>query len=281
MPGSGRMSGTAEKKGIIMNIQDYVCPSADEKPLETLNPTGGMTAIFRRIACVGDSLASGELETWEEHSGRKVYLDLFEHSWGQYLARMTGATVYNFSKGGMTAKEFIESFADSKNFWDPKLASDAYIFALGVNDLIGRGMEIGSCADIDPADWKNNKPTFAGWFGKVVQRYRAIQPAAPLFFITMPRENTDPERTAKCDAHAELMYSMAEFFGNAYVVDLRRYGPVYDRDFKSRYYGGGHLNTMGYYFTALEIASYIDWIIRHNAKNFSSNGLAGLPYTLC
>ena len=264
-----------------MNIQDYLHPDVGELPLETLNPTGGLTAIFRRIACVGDSLSSGELETLEKIGGKKVYLDLFEHSWGQYLARMTGATVYNFSRGGMTAKEFMEGFANSKNFWDPKLACDAYIFALGVNDLIGRGMEIGSCADLDPTDWNNNKPTFAGWFGQVVGRFRAIQPEAPLFFVTMPREEDTQEVAAKRDAHARMMYEMADYFGNAYVLDLRKYGPVYDRDFKARFYGGGHLNTMGYYLTALEIGSYIDWIIRHNARAFRSVGLSGLPYTLC
>ena len=54
-----------QKKEHVMDIEHFIHPSRDEQPLETLNPPGGMAAIFRRIACVGDSLSSGELETWD------------------------------------------------------------------------------------------------------------------------------------------------------------------------------------------------------------------------
>ena len=261
-----------------MNPDLYLCPSPDGLPLADLNPTGGMTAILRRIGCVGDSLSSGELET-RNAQGRVVWLDLYEHSWGQYLARMTGATVYNFSKGGMTAQEYCESFADSRNFWDPKLACDAYILALGVNDLYARGQPLGSAADVCLADPAQNRPTFAGWFGRIVQRLRGIQPEAKFFFLTMPRREAD-ETSARRDGHAALMYDLAGLFGNAYVIDLRRYAPPHDAAFRARYYGGSHLNAMGYYLTALQIGSYIDWIIRRNPSDFRSCGLAGLPYAL-
>lgn len=262
-----------------MNIDHFIHPSADEKPLDNLTPTGGMAAIFRRVACVGDSLSSGELETLDP-TGKKVYLDLYEHSWGQYLARMTGAKVYNFSKGGMTAKDYIESFANSRNFWDPKLACDAYIIALGVNDLYGLKQEVGTVADINTDKPEESAPTLAGYLGQLILRLRSIQPQAKFFYLTMPREDNSPEYNAKGDAHAKLMYAFAEFFGNSYVIDLRQYGPVYDKAFKERFYGGGHLNTEGYYLTALEVASYIDYIVRHNPRDFRETGLAGLPYTL-
>lgn len=261
-----------------MDIEHFIHPSRDEQPLETLNPTGGMAAIFRRIACVGDSLSSGELETWDP-TGKKVYLDLFEHSWGQYIARMTGATVYNFSKGGMTAKEYIESFGNARNYWDPKLAADAYIIALGVNDLIGHKQEVGSVADINREEPGKSAQTLAGYLGQLILRLRTIQPEAKFFYLTMP--HTDPDdHEALGDAHQKLMYEFAEFFGNSYVIDLRKYGPVYDEEFKAKFYGGGHLNTLGYYFTALEVASYMDYLIRHNPRDFRETGLAGLPYTL-
>ena len=65
-----------------------------DRPFEQKPYGGGSCAIFRKIACVGDSLASGELEIvrGEERS----YLDLYDYSWGQFLGRMTGAKVYNF-----------------------------------------------------------------------------------------------------------------------------------------------------------------------------------------
>ena len=67
-----------------MNIEHFIHPT-DEKPLENLISTGGLTAIFRRIGCVGDSLSSGEPEMTDP-TDKKVCPDLCEHSWGQYNA---------------------------------------------------------------------------------------------------------------------------------------------------------------------------------------------------
>ena len=106
----------------------------EEKPLERLLEGGGFSAIFRTVGCIGDSLSSGELEAVHE-DGTKSYHDYFEHSWGQYIARANGAKVYNFSRGGMSAREYCERFAEDKGFWNPELAAEAYIIALGVNDV--------------------------------------------------------------------------------------------------------------------------------------------------
>lgn len=80
-----------------------------EKPLDNILTDGGFAAIFRTLACVGDSFSSGELEII--NNGEVKALDVYEQSWGQYIARMTGAKVYNFSRGGMKAKEYFEEFA--------------------------------------------------------------------------------------------------------------------------------------------------------------------------
>ena len=44
-----------------MNLQDYYF-NAGEKPLDRIPQNGGFAAIFRTIACVGDSLSSGEFQ---------------------------------------------------------------------------------------------------------------------------------------------------------------------------------------------------------------------------
>ncbi len=128
-----------------MNINDYYV-SENEKPLDRIVPDGGFCGIFRRICCIGDSLSSGEFETIDK-DGKHSYYDLYEHSWGQYIARMTGSKVYNFSKGGMTAQEYCESFADINAFWATDKAAQAYIIALGVNDM-WQDMEVGGCEDV-------------------------------------------------------------------------------------------------------------------------------------
>lgn len=67
----------------------------DEKPLDRLVEGYSYTSIFRTIAFIGDSLSSGEFETRDEQDN-KGYYDMFEYSWGQYIARKNGLKAYNF-----------------------------------------------------------------------------------------------------------------------------------------------------------------------------------------
>lgn len=249
----------------------------NEKPLDRIVSDGGFCGIFRTIACVGDSLSSGEFEAVTP-DGVRNYYDIFDFSWGQYLARMAGTTVYNFSRGGMTARAYMQEFAESKGYWAPELAASAYIIALGCNDLWYEKQDIGSTADICPEDYNKNTQNFAGWYSAVVARYREISPDSRLFFVTMLYEG-DAEKDALCDRHAELLYSLAEYFGNAYVIDLRKYMCPYDEFFKSKFYLEGHLNPCGYILTAKIIASYIDYIIRHNMKDFERVGFFNTPFS--
>ena len=115
-----------------MNIHEYLQVDENEKPLDRIVTDGGFCGIFRTIACIGDSLSSGEFESLKE-DGTKSYHDFYEYSWGQYIGRSCSSKVYNFSKGGMSAKEYIESFADAKGYWDSDKLAQAYIIALGVN----------------------------------------------------------------------------------------------------------------------------------------------------
>lgn len=48
-----------------MELKEIFCHK-DEKPLDNIPSDGGYTAIFRTIACVGDSLSSGEFEAAKE-----------------------------------------------------------------------------------------------------------------------------------------------------------------------------------------------------------------------
>ena len=241
-----------------------------EKPLETVVPDGGYCAILRTLGCVGDSLASGEFESLDAE-GNRGYHDMFEYSWGQFIARDCGSKVYNFSRGGMTAKEYMESFAQANGFWDPAKACAAYIIALGVNDILNAGWEIGSTADIDLADWRNNKKTFAGYYAAIVQRLKEIQPRARFFFVTMPKD----ENGSRSPAHTALLYDLTRLFSHCYVIDLDAFAPPHDETFRARFYMGGHLNAAGYLLTAKQMEAYIDYIIRHNYEDFRQIGFVG------
>ncbi len=259
-----------------MNLSEFL-PAENERPLDRLPADGGFTGIFRTIACIGDSLSSGEFEGLTE-DGHPSYHDMFDYSWGQFMARAAGIRVHNFSQGGMTAHYYMAEFAEERGFWSKDLLARAYIIALGVNDLNFNDVKsyIGTVADIDLSDYRNNAHSFAGYYGAIIQRYREMQPDSPFFLVTMAKEGWEPI-DVKARAQRELLYQIAELFENTYVIDLYEYGPVYDADFKRNFYLRGHLNPAGYKLTARMIMAYIDYIVRHNLPHFKQAGFIGTP----
>ena len=255
-----------------MDIYEYISVGENEKPLDRIVTDGGFCAIFRTIACIGDSLSSGEFETVAAN-GSRGYHDMYEYSWGQYIARKNGLTAYNFSKGGMTAKWYINSFANEKGFWDEDKACQAYVIALGVNDLLGQNMPIGTKDDITVSELTHESP-FISYYAEIVRRYKEISPDAKFFFVTFPNEGERTDKV-KFEGMVDAMYALAEHFDNSYVIDLYKYGPVYDDEFREKYFLHGHMNPMGYIFTANLIDSYIDYIIRKNPDDFKEVGFIG------
>lgn len=258
-----------------MDLKD-IFDVSDEKPLDRIIDNGGLCGIFRTIGCIGDSLSSGEFESKDE-TGQKGYHDYFEYSWGQYIARTIGSKVYNFSRGGMTAREYCESFADKMDFWNLEKKCQAYIIALGVNDVTQNGEALGEISDIDIENYNNNKKTFTGYYGQIIQRMKEIQPKAKFFLMTIPADRKHIRNKAR-DRHAELIYEMAQLFDNTYVLDFRKYAVEYDDNFKKLFFLGGHMNAAGYLLTSKMVLSYIDYIIRHNMEDFKQIGFVGTPY---
>ena len=258
-----------------MTLEEYMHVDPNEKPLDNITVDGGLCSIFRTIGCIGDSLSSGEFESLSEE-GKKGYHDYFDYSWGQYIARHAGLTAYNFSKGGMTAKQYWNTFAEEKGYWSPDLLCQAYIIALGVNDILNQKQELGKITDICLEDYSKNADNFAGYYGRIIQRLKSMQPHARFFLVTMPRDGSP--RDERKPAHAALLHEMAELFDYTYVIDLHRYAPVYDAEFKRRYYLGGHMNPAGYILTARMMESYIDYIVRHNPEDFLQIPFIGKGY---
>lgn len=263
-----------------MNLED-IFDNEKELPLDNIVTDGGYCGIFRTICCIGDSLSSGEMESMETPGGSKGYHDYFEYSWGQFMARDVGAEVLNFSRGGMSAKEYCESFAKVNNMWSPKAAAQAYIIALGVNDISANGKNLGEVSDIDLKDWRNNKETFAGFYAQIIQRIKEIQPKARIFLMTIPRSDNDKERREAEDIHQKLLWDMSELFEYTYVLDFRKYAPIYDEAFKEKFFLGGHMNAAGYRLTAKMAESYIDYIIRHNMDDFAQIAFVGTEFYNC
>ena len=77
------------------------------------------------------------------------------------------------------------------------------------------------------------------------------------------------------EQHKELLFNLTKIFKYSYVIDLFTYAPVYDKEFKSKFFLEDHMNPSGYYFTALLVSSYIDFIIRKNFSQFKQVGFIG------
>ena len=222
-------------------------------------------------------MASGEMESLNDKN-EKGYHDYYEYSWGQFMARDAGFEALNFSMGGMTAEVYCETFATAKDYWSPRKACQAYIIALGENDITKNGANLGTIADIDSSNWRNNKKTFTGYYGQIIQRLKEIQPKAKFFLITIPKKEPVEERTAAEELHRERMYELAELFDYTYVLDLRKYAPVVDSAFRKEFFLGGHLNAAGYILYSRMFESYIDYIIRHNMEDFAQVPFIGTPF---
>ena len=150
-----------------------------------------------------------------------------------------------------------------------------------MNDITGfidGDFELGSTADIDLADSAKNKPTFAGYYAKIIAKYQEMQPKAKFFLMTIPRHTNDAAREEWGDKHAKLIHELADMFVNCYVLDFRKYAPVYDEEFYRNFFLAGHMNAAGYRLTALMVESYIDYIIRNNPEDFAQIGFVGTPY---
>lgn len=259
-----------------MDIRQYYA-DPKEKPLDRMPADGGFAGIFRTVGCIGDSLSSGEFESLDD-AGNRGYHDLFEYSWGQYLARFVGFKAYNFSRGGMTAIEYMQTFAEANDYWNPEKLCQAYIIALGVNDLFGRKMPLGSTADICKEDYtKNNTETFAGWYGQIIGRLLTMQPKARFFLMTMLHSGEE-EHDRIVDEHAALLYEIAAMFDFTHVIDFAKYGPVQDAEYRRNFYLGGHLNSAGYLLTSRMVASYMDYIIRNHPEDFTQISFVGTNF---
>lgn len=257
-------------KEVIMDISKFMA-NANEKPLDNLVENGGFCSIFKKIAVIGDSLASGEFELIR--NGEKTFHDMYDYSWGKFMANDAGIEVVNYSRGGMTAKEYCESFAEENGLWKESEKANAYIIALGVNDA-NLKLEVGTKKDIDLSDYKKNKPTFIGYYAKNIQRYKEISPGAKFFPVTPPYFLNYEK--SNYDKIASAIEEISNIFSDAYLIDLKKYGPDYtDKKFIDAFFLNGHFSPAGYRLSAKIMASYIDYIVRHNPQEFKEIAFTG------
>ena len=242
-----------------------------QNPLEIIKQDGGMLSIFDSITCIGDSLTAGCYEHTE--TGSTVWTTIEKYAYPTHIAKMTGCKVQNYGRSGRTALDGDNSWlswADSQGWLTADDKTDAYIIALGTNDI---GVEGGFSGDVttDIAEsYANNAVTSVGGYDKIIRRILENQPKAKIFCVCLPHTRNTAETIAVANT---AIKAIAELYpDNCYVLDLETYY-VQRSDvsaYKVKYYNGGHRNAMGYKELANVYATYIDWIIRNNIADFAN-----------
>ena len=170
----------------------------------------------------------------------------------------------------MTAREYMQSWADANGFWQ---WNQAYIIALGNNDSFVCGHPLGSVNDVNAECPQDNADTFFGNMGKIICKLKTIEPNSRIFVVT-------PQlRGEACDKDIRYIASelakLCDMFDFTYLLDMTSHAPVYDAEMRKSFGLGFHPNPMGYYAYALMVANYIDYIIRSNPREFATIPFVG------
>ena len=134
-------------------------------------------SMFQKFGVIGDSYASGQIF---EHNGDNV--TKYELSWGQILARKSGSSCINFSKGGLTTSTWLTDSVGLQKLQSEE-SLQLYILALGINDVT-KGTELGTIADIKE-DYTQNPNTFYGNYAKIIELIKIKSPNCKLIMSTM------------------------------------------------------------------------------------------------
>lgn len=220
-----------------------------------------LVSSFRTIGVVGDSLASGECVSSDSHN-----LDLYDHSWLQYMARFYGFTGYNFSKGGLSTRTWL---TDTKGWALAQQSGkecNAYIIGLGANDLTILGQDnsyLGSVSDIG-----TSADTYYGNYSRIIANLKTIRPKAKFFLLTLSYNYVDnPDRRAGSLAFNEAIKYIAEHTENCYLIDISD-DPFYYSSIVTTNKRSGHYNAISYNAQGMHLAEVIGDYMFNNMDQF-------------
>lgn len=138
-------------------------------------------SLFERLGVIGDSFASGTLYY------NSNYVDKYNISWPQILARKLGITATNYSTGGLTTRSFLSNTSRGMNYLLSQPADNLYLLVLGINDAYSLGTAyLGSIEDITMSSSYADYPdTFYGNYGKIIEMTKEHAPNAKLVMFNI------------------------------------------------------------------------------------------------
>ena len=225
---------------------------------------------FLKLGVVGDSLSSGE--SVANNSGQNVYVDNYDYSWVQFIARRNGQTAINFSEGGLTTRSWLTNQNGLSKLQNLENKCDCYFIALGMNDAGTLGYSyVGTSSDIHSDDPNQNADTFYGNYGRIISAIKEVQPKAKIFMLTMATEG-DAHRGAYNTAIQEI----ATLFDNCYIIPFSNTDLYEPTIYNNRRVG--HFNAVGYQAMSLVIERYANEIMLDNWEDFRTIEFIGTEY---
>lgn len=208
-------------------------------------------SIFESIGIIGDSFASGEI--WINNSG----VDYYDLSWGQVMARMTGATVVNYSRGGLSTKTWLTDDEYGLAKLNNETANQLYIIALGINDG-NASIPIGTISDIT----SDSTNSFYSYYGRII---RAIQAHAPNAIIML---STCARWTDTYNPYSTAIRAIGEHYSLP-VLDLAK-SDFFQSDFFSENQVHNHPTAVNYAAMAKEYKRLIENALQKNADQYKA-----------
>lgn len=259
----------------LLDYKNIFTPEiTQEKPLDNITHSGSFVNIFNKIACFGDSLTAGQFEA--NNTGKTTYNTESDYSYPAQLKRILNNNVLTFARGGACASNSDTSVSESHswlNIYQNTAFTDdnkceCYIIALGTNDIGYYGSFDGDVdTDVDTSNYNNNAKNSVGGYATIIQKIIELQPKSKIFCCAIP--NTRNSLETRTEANQKIS-AICDLFSNCFFMDFQTFGVQPDdvAEYKTIYYLGGHMSSQGYYYWALQVLSYIDFIIRNNPDDF-------------
>ena len=214
-------------------------------------------SMFETIGIIGDSWASGSIHT------PAGYVDTnYQMSWGKILGRKIGATVTNFSKGGLSTKTWLEDTTYGLSALLADAAKQCYIINLGINDntqIKAGTLTLGTIEDVNTEDYTQNPDTFFGDYGRIIGNIKAHAPKAVIFLLSVARPNERNMDTYIAQIAEEYGLPFINLPDDDYFESGYFFGSIYD----------GHMSAYGYSGMAQAIERLLQKYVIENRLEFA------------
>ena len=232
---------------------------------------------FQTIGIIGDSLASGCSNYYDDSAGKMVGLDRPAFSWGAFLGRETGIDVKLFAKGGASTKTWLSSDWGLAKAQQSGNKCECYIIGLGVNDYSKSGLDyVGTAADVHVGNESANADSFYGNYSRIIAALKAIQPRCKIFMFNLP--NTPNNKiNATTTAYRNAIKEIYTLYDNVYLLDLFEDKWYESKEINATYYGA-HYTAIGYKAMAMHIKKILNKFIKDNIDEFTDVQWITEPY---